>query len=120
MASLLRRVGAWAVLVTLLAAIGLGWMVGGHAGSEDDAACGPAPIAAAHPGVQFEAVKDAPVVTHCSFCHWQRAVGGADIVGLAPAIFQFNTVDRVPPSGFRVPRPAALDAHASRGPPSLT
>ncbi len=119
MASLLRRVSAWTALITFTVAIGLGGMVAGHQGPDDDTACLPTALtdAHAHSSAQFEASKKA--ASHCPVCHWQRAVGGATTVTFQADTFTLEPVEWVLPLGHRAPRSAALDAHLSRGPPTI-
>jgi hypothetical protein len=119
MAPLLRRLCAWTALVTFSVAIGLGRMVVGHGGPDDDAACAPVAVAPghSHSTTQFEAPQHAPA-THCPFCHWQRAVGGASAATLQATIFALKPVEWALPTGPGLPRSSALDAHLSRGPPA--
>jgi hypothetical protein len=119
MAQFLRRVSAWTALITFSATFGLGWMVAGHEGLEDDTACKPAAVidAHAHSSAQFESPRKS-LGSHCPVCHLQRAVGGATPVSVQANIFTLEPVERVLTFGPRLPRSAALDAHLSRGPPS--
>ncbi len=119
MASLLRRACGWVALLAFCAAFAQGAWTTGHSGPEDDAACGQADLANAHPKVQFEAVKLAPIATHCPFCHWQRVVRAADFAGLGNHGQFLQPLDRVLPRGARPVRAAAVDDRFSRGPPSL-
>jgi hypothetical protein len=119
MAKVLRRLSAWTALLTFSATFGLGWMVVGHQGFDDDADCKPAVVtdAHAHSAAQFETPRKA-LGSHCPVCHLQRAVGGATTVSVQANIFTLEPVELVLTSGARLPRSAALDAHLSRGPPS--
>jgi hypothetical protein len=120
MAPLLRRASAWTALLGFVVAIGLGRMVVGHTGPDDDAACVPVAVAAghSHSTTQFEAPRNAPA-THCPFCHWQRAVGGSTTLTLQANTFALEPVEWALPAGSSLPRSAALDAHLSRGPPTI-
>ena len=118
MASLLQRTCAWAVLVTFSAAFGLGALASGHAGPDDDAACGQVALASGHPHVQFEAVKQTPPATHCPFCHWQRVVSGADFMPVDAGSDPLRAVNRILPPGPADLRSVALDDCWSRGPPA--
>ena len=119
MASLFRRFSAGVALIAFLAGLGLGTLTPGHFGADDDAACGQVAVAAAHPSIQFEAVRPGPPAGHCAFCHWQRVVGVADLAALSSWSVTLEPAHRVLPTGVDAPRSLASDNHLSRGPPSL-
>lgn len=113
-----RRLGAWIALVAFSASFGIGWSASSHHEADNDADCGQVQLASSHPRVQFEAAKDPVQATHCAFCHWQRAVSGARLTVVQHASLSLQPIGRPVPPASRTPQSAALDQHASRGPPS--
>jgi hypothetical protein len=107
------------VLVSFSAAFGLGVLTPGHFGPEDDAACAQDAARSVHSRVQFESVHPTAAGAHCPFCHWQRLVGGSGLVAISSVHAVLEPIDRVLTSSARVPRPADLDPHFSRGPPRV-
>lgn len=95
-------------------------MVAGHSGADDDSACRPVTAANghSHSTAQFESPQKTSPTSHCPFCHWQRAVGGATAGTLHAHNVTLDSVECILIAGPRLPRSAALDAHLSRGPPS--
>jgi hypothetical protein len=119
MSSLVRRVCAGLALVTFLGGFGLGTLTPGHLGLEDDAACRPLALSGSHPVLQLEAVPRAPSAGHCTFCHWQRIVGGADLGALSLGQVSLEPVERILPLGQQPGRSPAVDHHLSRAPPAF-
>lgn len=106
-------------LVAFTASLCLGWTTVGHLGPADDAECGAVEVAAGHAGSQFEAVKASLPASHCAFCHWQRAVSGANLAALTSGIFQLQLVDRFHATPVDAALAPVRDPHTSRGPPAL-
>ena len=119
MASLLRRLSGWAILVAFTSSLGLGWSAAEHLGLADDADCQPVSLGANRATAQFEAVKPAPATGHCAFCHWQRTVGGARVIGRIAGLFQLQLLDLHPIAPSCAALAAAITHHTSRGPPAL-
>jgi len=112
-----RRLLAWCALLAFTVTFGLGAGMLGHSGPDDDAACQPGLPTGAHAGVQVTAATETTPPTHCPFCHWQRTVGGGQVVVADLAVAPLHPLDTLVAIATRAIGSTAVDERPSRAPP---
>jgi hypothetical protein len=107
---------AWLALAAVLSSVGLPAYDRHPAGAADDAACQPANLDESRTPALGAAGAGAQPPQHCVFCHWLRAVAGAQTPE-QPAIALPLTVELPFGLGASPARRPSLAPRPSRAPP---
>ena len=114
-----RQFRAWIAIAAFVGGLALPWLGQSHEWFDDDAACGQTTYLGSNSPTQLTtATKAAVPLSHCPYCHWQRAVGGATVSAIQTPLpwLEFVELAAVPSAPHVRTSP---DQHGpSRAPPS--
>jgi hypothetical protein len=117
MSSIRRSVRGWLALAAFLGGLTLPFQSARHFWGIDDPSCDQASVYGLQTTTKIQTAAPASTTTHCTICHWQRAVGGASTASAQSVIAWVIPTDAPLPAVSRFVPSIVLSERPSRAPP---